>query len=268
MISLFGLKFGMAIYLLMSLHSLASFIFCKIFNVRVMKIHLLSGELKSRLFKREINGTVFSLGWFPFSNGIMPLGTPIEDESIDPLQLDEMPYALKHKPKYQQFIIKVAPYLAWGIVLVALVHYINPLADYQSNLAFASEYISKILQALFGSLSTDDFATYSKNATAGLSFYPFSLLILTVYFMIVNCILMLGELAGNSRNKALKLFKFVLILIACYIALWKIPVFLYQFYNLSQLATYSFSAVIGIYLMALASFAVISVLSSLASKNS
>jgi len=126
-------KLILGLSLIVFIHELGHFLAARIFGVKVDKFYLFFDFGGKSIFKINIKGTEYGIGWFPLGGYVKLSG--MVDESMDISNLSDKPqdFEFRSKPAWQRLIILSAGVIFNIILGISIMSYLALKEDYIPN---------------------------------------------------------------------------------------------------------------------------------------
>lgn len=213
--------------------------------------------LGPNLVKRKIGNVSYALGWIPSGTSARLLG--FDKDSYEMLPVEDRPYAYFMLPGWKKWLFHVSPLLIWTLLLVISLFMLSDSGNIAAAAQEMTAYILTGIKALSGSVSKPAFADATKTILQGKNIVPFVMVPMFFLFVVAAALSKITDLIedGNTKwkgSKAALALKFIITLFLLYVMLWKIPSFIFSFLSFSQSVNYVVSFMLGMYVVALATY--------------
>ncbi len=172
----------------------------------------------------------------PFGSYVKPLGMAANAEERSRIAPEDQPYAFFNKPGYLRIII-----LLGSPVTIAVLFFTTYIIGIATSAvppmdAFFN-YIVDGVRAMFTSqVSHEAFAAQTQQILQGNSVVMIAFLILLVVFYVLNIGPLVSQLLSSADGEVTGARRIVMIaamLVSMWLALWKVPVFIFSFFFLA-----------------------------------
>lgn len=239
---------GMLLFACMFMSNVFYSLFCLIWKVKIIEFGLL-GSAWFSLHKEKLLGTEFILGWLPFGSHIKPLGMLADDDSKAEIHQADLPFALFSKPKFLRYVFYLTPVFVYSLSFFVVINFSQ--FGLMDETSYTLEFSFNVLRELFsGSEHRADFIVYAKNIFEGRNHILFSFLVANVIFLIFSIPMVVSNFLNSSdkiSEKSKERIHILYMIFSLWIMVWKIPRFVFSFFELSQGFIYLFSFLIGIF---------------------
>jgi hypothetical protein len=220
---------------------------CKIWKIKIIEFALFLNPWFS-LFKKDIDGTKFIVGWLPLGSHLKPLGMLKED--LENIPKEELPFSFLSKSRSRQIFFHLTPFLVWLVVLLLSFFTLKSSGTMQEAIVEMSNYILIVFKTLFGAISTSEFVKSTTEVLNGKNIISFALILMISMFIALTPVTKLMPLLFRKEkepNWLVKILSFAVTIFVMYLALWKIPAFVFSFFSFRQNMIYIFSFFLGLY---------------------
>jgi hypothetical protein len=239
---------GMLLFACMFMSNAFYSLFCLIWKVKIIEFGLF-GSAWFSLHKEKILGTEFILGWLPFGSHIRPLGMLTDDDSKAEIHQDDLPFALFSKPRFLRYVFYFTPIFVYSLFFLVIIKLSQ--VDLIDETSYTLNFSFNVLREMFsGNEHRADFIVYAKNIFEGRNHILFTflvadvlLLIFSIPMVVLNFIYSFDKISEKAKERIQILF----MLFSLWIMVWKIPRFVFSFFELSQGFIYFFSFLIGMF---------------------
>jgi hypothetical protein len=246
---------GMLLFACMFMSNVFYSLFCLIWKVKIIEFGLF-GSAWFSLHKEKILGTEFILGWLPFGSHIRPLGMLTDDDSKAEIHQDDLPFALFSKPRILRYVFYFTPIFVYSLFFLVIIKLSR--VDLIDETSYTLKFSFNVLREMFfGNEHRADFIVYAKNIFEGRNYILFTflvadvlLLIFSIPMVVLNFIYSFDKISEKAKERIQILF----MLFSLWIMVWKIPIFVFSFFELSQGFIYLFSLLIGMFATGLVCF--------------
>ena len=239
---------GMLLFACMFMSNVFYSLFCLIWKVKIIEFGLF-GSAWFSLHKEKILGTEFILGWLPFGSHIRPLGMLADDDSKAEINQDDLPFALFSKPRFLRYVFYLTPIFVYALFFLVVIKLSR--FDLINETSYALNFSFNVLGEMFsGSEHRADFIIYTKNIFEGRNHILFTFLVADVLLLILSIPTVILNFMNSSdkiSEKVKERLQILLMLFSLWIMVWKIPRFVFSFFELSQGFIFFFSFLIGMF---------------------
>jgi hypothetical protein len=222
---------------------------CIAYNIKILEFSFFFGP-GFRIHRGVIRGTQFTLGWLPLGGYVKPLGMAASEEEKKGVKEEDLPYAFFNKPDYLKAIFPSVPFIVITFLLAVTLLLLN-----HSSLAASAtaiyHYATTALQAMFtDQVSNQALASQTLDVLQGenVIVFAFSLLLVVLFFFNLGPLIMMLLMPANQEvNGVRKAVAFITVLFFLWICLWKIPMFVFSFFSLTQDLIYAASFSLGLF---------------------
>lgn len=229
---------------------------CLIYKIKIVEFGLFNTAWFA-LHTEQILGTKYILGWLPLGSYIKPLGMAADDDDKAKIHQDDLPFAFFNKPKYLQTIFRLVPWLTYIIAtFVAFVLLTNTsfILDSESLV----KYTIKAFKTMFtGSLTAkQNFILATKQITDGKDIVIFAFAMLSLIMLLLTPITVIFNWFVSEEKKGVlkKIFGVVATIFIAWLIFWKIPIFVFSFFSITQNIIYVLSFIVGMFTSGLIGF--------------
>ncbi|MBO9204205.1 MULTISPECIES: RIP metalloprotease [Niastella] len=240
-------RLGAMVFLAISLSNFIYVWLCKIWKVKIIEFAFFLNPWFS-LLKKEINGTTYILGWLPLGAYIKPLGMSKEDAKG--IVKEEIPFSFFSKPRAKQILFRLTPFFVWLFVLLLSVYTLKSSSNFLQAVEEMGNYILLVIKTMFGSISDSEFVKRTNNILYDKNIISFSLTLLISMYIILTPMTKIMNLYSRDEKKPhwlIRIVGFIVTIFVMYLALWKIPVFVFSFFSFHQNIIYIASFLLGLY---------------------
>jgi hypothetical protein len=251
---------GAIVFLVILLSNIVYLWLCKIWKVKVTELSIFLNPGFS-LLKKEINGTIYKLGWLPIGAYIKPLG--MEKKDLQSIAIEELPFAFVNISRAKKVLFRLAPALVCLFaVLLGLYTVKGP-----GNILQATEemfnYILFAVKTMFGLSSNSEFVKMTNNTLIDKNIVSFALILCMSTYLVLNSLSKITNLYPKDGKKANWLITLVVLIVtvfAGYLTFWKIPAFVFSFFSFRQNLSYIVSFLLGLYFIGVLIFILVMIL--------
>jgi hypothetical protein len=228
----------------------ANSLMCLLADIRIVRYNLFFSPFFS-LHSKIANNTRFTLGWLPLGCYIEPIEMTINQEEFQQHQefgkqvlFMEKPIWLKIMLQFNpmQFVVTIILFL---MAFFLFIRYNNQHVD--ANTLF--NYIKEIYNLLiFNNGDKAKFLKHSNMLLNGGNLTLFIVLVFLLNLVLLTPFNMLSIIFSSMKNKVLNLVSYVLTFFNCWIAFWKIPIFLLSIFTAIQCILFFLNYLIGAFL--------------------
>ncbi len=241
---------GVLIFLAISLSNIIYVWLCKMWKVKITEFSIFLNPTSFPLFKKEINGTMYQLGWLPIGAYIKPLGMLKED--LVSITKEELPFSFLNKSRTKQSLFHLIPSLVWLFVLLLSLCALEGPGNILQTTAGMFNYILVAIKTMFGLSAANEFVTRTTNMLVDKNIISFALILLISMFLVLGSlskVMTIYAREGKNINWLIKLPGFIITIFGMYLAFWKIPTFVFSFFSFRQNVSYILSFTVGLYLI-------------------
>jgi hypothetical protein len=254
---------GALIFLAISLSNFIYVWLCKMWKVKILEFAIFLNPFFSSL-KKEINGTIYQLGWLPIGAYIKPLGMLKGD--LGSIAKKELPFSFLNKSGTKQWVLRLIPSLVWLFALLFSLCTLKGPGNVLQTTAEMFYYILVAIKTMFGLSAADELVMRTNNMLIDRNIISFALILLISMFLVLTSLSrIVGIYAGDGKNFnwLIKLPGFIIIIFGAYLTFWKIPAFVFSFFSFRQNASYILSFTLGLYLIGSFAFILAMILAKL-----
>ena len=164
------------------------------------------------------------------------------------------PFTFFTKPKYFRTLFSLIPWLIFVVAFFLSLIFYTKVNGFGNGLKNIIEFIILAFKTMFENESMRDaFVDLTKEITTDKNIILFDFLLLTFYFVITFPFSMLLEWSTDeaTKSKIRKLLGYILTIGGFWIILWKIPKFVFSFFEFDQSIIFISSFIIGGFLIGL-----------------
>lgn len=240
--------FGALVFLTMSFSNVIYVWLCKIWKIKILEFSVFFNPGFS-LHKKEVNGTLYQLGWLPIGVSIKPLG--MLPEEAQKLAAEDVPFTFFSKSKAKQAILRQSSVMACLFTLVVSLFILKGPGNIIQAIAEMYNYISFAIDTMFGLHSHSEFEKATSSILVDKNIIVFALtLFISVLFVLTQLSTITNMFAQDGKiNGLIRLLGFAAILFVMYLTFWKIPKFVFSFFSFGQIMSYIVSFILGGYII-------------------
>lgn len=247
--------------LIFSAISLSIFIYvwlCKMWKIKIIEFSIFFNPFFS-LFKKEINGIMYQLGWLPMGAYIKPLGMLKKDLGSIPKK--ELPFSFLNKSRTKQLLLHLIPYLVWLFVLLLSLCALKGPGNILQTTAEMLNYILVAIRTMFGLSAANEFMMSTNNILTDKNIISFALTLFTLIFFVLTLLSKIMSINDEKNiNSLIKLSGYIIIIFCAYLIFWKIPTFIFSFFSFRQNVSHILSLTLGLYLAGSLAFILVMIL--------
>ena len=199
-----------------------------------------------RLNKFNLWNKEFILGWLPIGSNILPLFA--EDSSGE--------LSLTKEKKFGNLSL-IYRYLFYVIILICSIYFNNGNQNFLLSVQKSIDYLLKLYFEIFKfkSGNIEYFIDYSIKFLNKKSVVLFSIMIYSSFWLIEFPLITFFNLLDKKVNKTnvYKYFEFIIIhplrILLFIVHIWKIPIFIFTLFSVSEILTSSFSFLLGSFIV-------------------
>lgn len=247
LISYNAFRLGAMAFLAILLSNLIFAWLCKIWKIKVLEFSIFLNPWFS-LLKKEINGTIYKLGWLPLGAYIKPLG--MEKADLQSIAVEELPFTFLSKSRTKQILFKLTPTLVWLLFLLLSLYALKESGNIFQAIEEMFNYILLAIKTMFGSGSHNEFVKITNDMLVDKNIIAFALILLTSMYLVLTLLQKIMALSAQNEKKIYWLIKlpvFIVAIFAMYLTFWKIPTFVFSFFSFGQNISYLVSFLLGLY---------------------
>jgi len=240
---------GALIILAVSLSNLIYVWLCKMWEIKITEFSIFLNPGFS-LFKKEINGIIYQLGWLPAGAYIKPLGMLKED--LKSISTEELPFAFLNKSGTKQMFFRLVPSLVWLFVLLLGLCTLKGPGNILQATAEMFYYILVAIKTMFGWSKVNELVMSTNNMLSNKNIISFALTLLISVVIVLAALSKIMSVASRDEKNAnwlIKLPAYIIIIFGLYLTFWKIPTFVFSFFSFRQNVSYILSFTLGLYLI-------------------
>jgi hypothetical protein len=212
--------FGVLIILVTLSQEFLHLLLCRLWKIKVEEFSIFF-KIKAPIFRKEIGGTVYLLGWIPYGSYIKPVG--MVEEDLEKIHRGDLPFTFLGASRSKRFTFYSMPYLLWILVLLCCCLLIAPGRGFGDGAQTLWKFLVCISERFTGNMSKEQFASALSILVAGKS----PLFLLLSLSMIVNITLTplskLSNWCALDRQKwPLKTFGYLLMIAILYFYTFKL----------------------------------------------
>lgn len=225
-------------------------VLCRLYNVRIMEFSVFFSSGFS-IHRAKVAGIDFILGWVPFGSYVKPLGLAANAEERSRIAPEDQPYAVFNKPAYLRIV-----FLLGSPVTIAVLFFTTYIIGIATSAvppmdAFFN-YMADGVRAMFTSqVSHEAFAAQTQQILQGNSAVMIAFLILLVVFYVINIGPLVSQLLSSADGEVTGVRRIVMMatmIVFMWLALWKIPMFIFSFFSWQQNIMYVTACLLGLFI--------------------
>jgi len=225
-------------------------VLCRLYNIRIMEFSVFFKSGFS-IHSAKVAGIDFSLGWLPLGSYIKPLGMAATAEERSQIAPEDQRRAIFNRPNYVRlFFLAGSP--ATINVLFLITYIIGITTSTVPTLDALFDYMINGARAMFtNQVSHEAFAAQTQQILQGNSAIVIAFLILLVVLLIINIGPLVSQLLSSPDGEvtgARRIVMMVAMIVFMWLALWKIPMFIFSFFSLQQNIVYVTSSLLGLFI--------------------
>ncbi|MCD9014228.1 hypothetical protein [Parachryseolinea silvisoli] len=231
-------------------------VLCRLYNIRIMEFSVFFTSGFS-IHRAKVAGIDFSLGWLPLGSYIKPLGMAANAEERSQIAPEDQPYAFFNKPGYLRVVfLLVSPVTI--VVLFLATYIIGITTSAVPPMGALFNYIIDGARAMFTSqVSHEAFAAQTQQILQGNSAVMIAFLILLVVFLVINIGPVVSQMLPSTDGEvtgARRIVMMVAMIVFMWLALWKIPMFIFSFFSWQQNFMYVTDFLLGLLIAGVAAY--------------
>lgn len=245
---------GALIFLAISLSNFIYVWLCSMWKVKIIEFSIFLNPYFS-LLKKEINGTIYQLGWLPIGAYIKPLGMVKGD--LGGIAIEELPFSFLNKSRTKQLLLRLIPSLVWLFVLLFSLCTLKGPGNILQTTAEMFYYILVAIKTMFGLSAANELVMMTNSMLIDANIISFALtLLISILLVLTSLTKIIGIYTqdGKNINWLIKLPGFIITIFGVYLTFWKIPIFVFSFFSFHQNVSYILSFTLGLYLIGLLVF--------------
>ncbi|MCD6067523.1 MAG: metalloprotease RseP [Bacteroidetes bacterium] len=244
--------FGVIIFLVTFLTDLIYLLLCFIWKIKVDEISVFF-KIKAPLFRKEIAGVTYLLGWIPYGSYIRPIG--MIDEDLEKIHAGDLPFTFLGTSKTKRFVFYLAPYVWWTLVFFLSCMFISPGEGLGKGLQLMQDFVVTVIDCACGKINKADCLLLIKGLLVGKNPVAF----LLGFFMIINVVFtplskLMSWCIDERRKWPVKTAGFLLGALMMYFYVYKFMVLLFGMAGFGKGFAYLLSYSMGMYLVGTAIF--------------
>ncbi|PWV56159.1 hypothetical protein [Chitinophaga sp. S165] len=240
---------GALIFLAISLSNFIYVWLCKIWKVKITEFSIFLNPGFS-ILKRNINSTIYQLGWLPIGAYIKPLGMLKED--LGSIAIEELPFSFLNKSRTKQLFLGLIPSVVWLLALLLSLCTLKGPGNILQATAEMLSYILVAIKTMFGLSAANELVMRTTNMLIDKNIISFALTLLISIFLVLTSLSKIMSIYSRDEkniNWLIKLPGFIVIILGVYLTFWKIPSFVFSFFSFNQNVSYILSFILGLYLI-------------------
>ena len=254
---------GALIFLAISLSNFIYVWLCQMWKVKITEFSIFLNPFFS-LLKKQINGTIYQLGWLPIGAYIKPLGMLKGD--LGSIAIEELPFSFLNKSRTKQLLFRLIPSLVWLFALLLSLCALKGPGNVLQTTAEMFYYILVAIKTMFGLSAANELVMRTNNMLIDKNIISFALILLISMFIVLTSlskIMSIYAQDGKNINWLIKLPGFIITIFGVYLTFWKIPAFVFSFFSFRQNVSYILSFTLGLYLIGSLGFILAMILAKL-----
>jgi membrane-associated protease RseP (regulator of RpoE activity) len=156
--------FGVLILLVTLCQELLHFLLCRIWKIKVEEFSIFF-KIKAPIFRKEIGGTTYLLGWIPYGSYIKPAG--MNEEELKKIHAGELPYTFLGASRNKRLIFYLMPYVLWIAVLLACCFLVVPGKGFNEGRQVIGQFFKAVHERFMGTLPKELFAQQMQGLVSG-----------------------------------------------------------------------------------------------------
>lgn len=240
---------GTICFALLFLSNVVNYLLCIYNKIKINKFTVFFNPWFS-FHKENIGGIKFSLGWLPLGCYVKILGMKADDEEKKKFSDSELPFTFFTKPKYFRTLFSLIPWLIFVVAFFLSLILYTRVNGFGNGLKNIIEFIILAFKTMFENEGMRDaFVDLTKEITTDKNIILFDFLLLTFYMVIMIPISLLLEWFNdeNTKSKIRKVLGYILTIGGFWILFWKIPKFVFSFFEFDQSIIFILSFIIGLF---------------------
>jgi hypothetical protein len=251
---------GAIVFLVILLSNIVYLWLCKIWKVKVTELSIFLNPGFS-LLKKEINGTIYKLGWLPIGAYIKPLG--MEKKDLQSIAIEELPFAFVNISRAKKVLFRLAPTLVCLFAVLLGLYTVKGPGNFLQATEEMFNYILFAVKTMFGLSSNSEFVKMTNNTLIDKNIVSFALILCMSTYLVLNSLSKITNLYPKDGKKANWLITLVVLIVtvfAGYLTFWKIPAFVFSFFSFRQNLSYIVSFLLGLYFIGVLIFILVMIL--------
>lgn len=231
-------------------------LYCAIWKIRIEEFKVFHNP-GFALFYKKMAGTKFILGWLPIGISVRPFGFK---DGINKLTKYDPKYNQNnyfHRSKYIKPIFIFTPYAISLLVFLVSISLVSELGIVL-EIVQVFNYLVDVFQMMFSEdMPKEQFILYTKNLVSDKNLVLFAFSLLTMFVILISPVLKVINWFSEDDKRQSKIKKsigFLFFIPFLWVVMWKIPIFIFSFFTVSQCIVYFFSSIAGILLSGIAFF--------------
>jgi hypothetical protein len=239
---------GVFLFTCMFMSTVFYSLFCLIWKVKIIEFGIFSNPYFS-IHKEKILGTEFILGWLPYGCHIRPLGMLADNHSKAEIHQADLPFALFSKPIFLRYVFYLTPIFVYSLSFFVVINFsLFGLIDETSyTLNFSFEVLREMFSA---SEHRADFMVYAKEIFEGRNHVLFTFLVVNILFLVFSIPMVVLNFLNSIEKiseRLKEIMQYLYVLFSLWFMVWKIPSFIFSFFELPQGLIYFFSFLTGMF---------------------
>lgn len=231
-------------------------VLCRLYNIRMTEFSVFFPSGFS-IHRTKIAGIDFRLGWLPIGSYVKILGMDATAEERSQIAPEDQPYAFFNKPGYLRIVfLLVSP--VTSAILFLVTYIIGTTTSSVPPMGALFQYMLEGVRAMFTSqVSHDEFVTQTQQILHGNSAVMVAFLIVLAILCITNMGPLVSRLLPSTDGEvtgAGRAVMMVAMLAVMWLALWKIPTFIFSFFSWQQNMVYIIDCLLGLLMAGAAAY--------------
>jgi hypothetical protein len=238
---------GAMVFLVISLSNVIYVWLCKIWKVKILEFSIFLNPWFS-LLKKEMNGTIYTLGWLPVGAYIKPLGMLKEDSQNIPIE--ELPFSFLSKSRTKQVLFRLTPSLVCLFTLLVSIYALKGSGNLLHAFDEMFNYILFAIKTMFGLSAHSELVKRTNDMLIDKNSIAFALTLLISMYLILTSLTKITSLYpqdAKKGNSLIKLIGYIVTIFGAYLTFWKIPAFVFSFFSFHRNVSYIVSFLLGVY---------------------